>query len=296
LFKKVYLKKILHSIVSFFLLHFRPPVRGLKYFLRFLAFTGLSSSRFIKKLPVGIQLELGSIDHIEQTLLWYGWYEKNEFLTFYELLQPNSVVIDVGTNLGYYSIAAAAKFNTVSVISFEPGSNAFQRLQKNIALNQLKNITPIQQAIGREEGKKTLYLSGEENTGMSGFEQAENFTGKTEIVNCTSIDKFAGTKSLEKLDLIKIDIEGSEMDVLNGMTNTLTSYKPIVLIEICTETLQRFHQTPANIHRFLTNFGYQGYKATSPFQLYPLNENEDTDLAFFLPAHYQTPNTITIKS
>jgi FkbM family methyltransferase len=290
------LKRILHQALSFIILRFRLPVRGLKYFLRFLKITGLSSSYFIKKLPVGIQMKLGSIDHIEQTLLWYGWYEKYQFLTFYELVQPNSTFIDVGANIGYYSIATAAKFESVSVFSFEPGSNTFQRFQTNIVLNQLKNITTFQKAIAREEGEKTLYISGQDNTGMSGFQQAENFSGITETVPCTSIDAFVNDISLQKLDFIKIDIEGAEMDVLNGMMNTIAKHWPVICIELCAETLQRFNHTPADIHHFLANFGYQGYKATEPLLLQKLNEQEETDLAFFFPPQYKIPETVTIKN
>ncbi len=240
-------------------------------------------------------METGSIDHIEQTLFWYGWYEKAQILTFLTLLKTNTNFIDIGANVGYYSLAAAAKFKGISVMSFEPSSNTFLKFQRNIELNRLKNITPFQQAISDKPKEQVLYVSGQDNTGMSGFQKAENFTGKTELVSCTTIDLYISKTNLHKLDIVKIDIEGAEMNVLKGMTDTIINHQPVLLIEICAETLQKFNYTPADIHQFLARFHYRGYKTEKANILEKLQEWEDTDLAFFFPEKYTFPKGIKIN-
>jgi FkbM family methyltransferase len=137
--------------------------------------------------------------------------------------QAGCVVVDVGANIGYYTILLADKVGKKGkVYAFEPDSTSFDILEKNIKANKLENVVAIKAAAGSREGKLELYKS-EENLG----DHKLYGKGKKEIVKVIRLDDFIK----EKVDLIKIDTQGWEPEVIEGAKEIIKKWKPVMFLE-----------------------------------------------------------------
>jgi FkbM family methyltransferase len=167
-------------------------------------------------------------------------------------------------------------------------------IEENIRINKIKNISVSPLALSNNSGVKTLFISEDDNTGMTGFTKAENFSGKTEAVDCTSLDLWVDEKKIEKLHLIKMDIEGGEMDALEGMKNVIQFHRPGIFIEICNELLQRFGNNSQDIFSFFEGYQYHGFRINAANEIQKMHEAFDDELVLFLPQEYVIPGDFTI--
>ena len=147
---------------------------------------------------------------------------------------PNNgqVVIDAGANYGDSAIWWSKKFGA-KVFAFEPLSDVFSELQKNIKLNAV-NVVAYNIALGQGEE-----VNGNTYGGM--FSKGGNLKIKTE-----RLDNY----SFEKVDFLKIDVEGFEYEVLNGAEKTISKFKPRIIIETHSQELRKV------CHRYLSDLGY----------------------------------------
>jgi FkbM family methyltransferase len=273
-----------YKIVNAYTRRFSFPHRGLKYFLKAAHWLGIANKTYRKTLPGNFFMELNPTEHIQQQLFWYGYYEKDLVDLIRTILRPNNVFLDVGANVGYFSLYAAINDPTARVFAFEPVKELFEKLEKNISINHLENIQPIRAAVGERNEEKEMFLSGDDNKGMSSFRKPENFSGKTEKVKVMSIDDWLVVSGIGRIDVIKMDIEGSELAALKGMKKTLQSIRPLLIVEINPGTLSLFGLSPADIYDFLTDLDFSGYLISSNGRLHPLTQFPDTRNVFFVPA------------
>lgn len=202
----------------------------------------------------GIKLSLHIEDWIQQNIYFLGEYEKPELETLKHFLSKDSVFIDVGANFGLYTLQASKLIGEKGrIICFEPFAENFNSLTTNIALNNLANVIAEKLAVGEKEDTITLYCDDQEqNLGMTSTKFREN--ALTEVVQIVSLDSFLQKEQFEHIDFIKIDIEGHEYAALLGMRETLTKYKPTLLIEIFTDTNSDNNE---KINDFLESVGYK---------------------------------------
>ena len=146
-----------------------------------------------------------------------------------ELKLNNGVFIDVGANIGKYTIKIgnSLKMNG-RVISFEPENDNFEMLKKNTKLNNLKNTTLINKALSDKKGKLKLYLA-KGNWGHLSL--VEKVGEKYEEVEVDTLDNILKELKISKVDLIKIDVEGAENLVLKGALETLKKSHPKIIFE-----------------------------------------------------------------
>ena len=146
-----------------------------------------------------------------------------------ELKLNNGVFIDVGANIGKYTIKIgnSLKMNG-RVISFEPENDNFEMLKKNTKLNNLKNTTLINKALSDKKGKLKLYLA-KGNLGHHSL--VEKVGEKYEEVEVDTLDNILKELKISKVDLIKIDVEGAENLVLKGALETLKNSHPKIVFE-----------------------------------------------------------------
>jgi len=239
-----------------------PKVRGKNY-------------RTIIRYDLGQKILLHLDDWIPIQLFWMGVYyvERKHTEHFKKLIKPGDIVIDVGANIGYYTLMAAARVGKRGhVYAFEPASHTFKILQKNIQINGFTNVSLYNLAISNEEGYVELYLSDSINTGATSITVPELFSGKVEKVRCITIDNFLNKENIKKVDLIKIDVEGAEPKVLRGMNKLLSEQNPKILIEINEERLRSAGHSKDYIYEFLASKGYKAYdisgKKTKPIHNY----------------------------
>lgn len=156
-------------------------------------------------------------------------YEKH-LRKFFDLKE--GVFIDVGANLGKYTIMMARRFKDKGlVIGIEPEHHTLELLRKNIKINKLKNVFVVGKACSSKNGKSTFYLEGTTYSGGThSLKKDKHHVGKTRI-DVETLDSIVSRLKIKRVDLIKIDVEGSEIDVLKGAQKILRTYHPKIICE-----------------------------------------------------------------
>ena len=244
-----------------------------------LRLAGIEQRSFVKKIHNGLLMQVCPAEHIQRQLFWHGFYEKQAILCWEQLIRPGSTVLDIGANAGYYSLVAAPRAG--HVVGFEPATALRQQFETNLQLNHLQNVTIVPMAAGIARGETTLFLSAADNTGMNAVKVPENFSGSRENVQVTDIDSWMAENNLPDVHLIKIDVEGAEMDVLTGMTQLLLRSRPILFVEVIAAQLAVFGQSPAILFGFLREKGYTAFLPGPAGSLSPLENVVEADTVIF---------------
>lgn len=215
----------------------------------------------------GFRLQLHLDDWIQQCLFFTGEYEAAELKALSQLMNGNSVFIDVGANVGLYSLKASEIIkDNGKVIGFEPFIKNFNQLSTHIECNNLSSKVKIEnKAIGESEGKLKLYYSEQaHNRGM--VSALKNDYANSYEVEMISLDGYCASHNINVVNCVKIDVEGYEMSVLKGMKNILQHNQPILLLEILEENTEE-------VESFLSNFGYLKYYISDNGIVVKENEN-----------------------
>jgi FkbM family methyltransferase len=134
----------------------------------------------------------------------------------------NSVVIDVGAFVGTFSLKTSVKNKTVKVIAIEPSERNFALLEKNVRINCLRNILPVKYAVSDFDGESILYISTKDPS----LDSIERKVSKDSVlVPVYKLDTLVNELDVDpnKVSIIKIDAEGSEMKILKGAKQLLRS-------------------------------------------------------------------------
>ncbi len=179
-------------------------------------------------------------DFISDHMKVYGEWSEAEVALFKLLLTPESHVVEVGANIGTHAVALAKICHQGRVFCFEPQRPIFTLLCANLALNSLVNAHPLHCAVGGENGEieiETSDYSQPFNYGSfsieKGFATEQTFAGKTwrEPVRLTRLDNEPVLRNLVRLDLLKIDVEGLEVPVLQGGADLIRRHRPAIFCE-----------------------------------------------------------------
>ncbi|MEE9200225.1 MAG: FkbM family methyltransferase, partial [Candidatus Brocadiales bacterium] len=149
----------------------------------------------------------GKDEGIVPYLLMQGVYDKRLTKLFKKLIKPGMIVVDVGANIGYYTlIVAKLTGNDGRVYAFEPEPNNYRLLVKNIEMNGYTNITPIQKALSNKHGKTKLFAD-KVNLGQLSFSEDNTVVkaGFVDVETTTLDDFFESVVKDNKVDLVKID-------------------------------------------------------------------------------------------
>jgi FkbM family methyltransferase len=128
--------------------------------------------------------------------------------------RPRCVILDVGANIGVFSIAAAKRFPDATIHSFEPNPEAYPRLVRNLELNGTVNVRPVNRAVHSSCG--VLNFSGDNSTSVGRV-----IDSGTLSIEAVTLDDFCSHRGIREIGLIKIDVEGAEVEVLKGARATL---------------------------------------------------------------------------
>lgn len=199
-------------------------------------------------------------DHIQRQMYFFGLYEPVESYLFTRLLDPGMTVIDAGANIGQYTMLASTGTGPEGAVhSFEPVPTSFERLQHHVIDNALTNVHLNCAALWSEPTTLRLGLAGEvsHNSGTYSIGVENPLTAvKSPALR---LDDYAAEHGLDRVGLIKMDIEGAELFALHGMTRLLRRDRPTLLVEINRAACKRLGYSPESIWDFLV--GGLGYRA-----------------------------------
>jgi FkbM family methyltransferase len=181
----------------------------------------------------------------------YGEFSEGEAEVFRQLVRPGDVVLEVGANVGAHTVALAQLVGPGgAVIAFEPQRIAFQMLCANVALNNLTNVHTFQAAAGAAPGQIAVpELDPNQPNNFGGLALGANVGTPGSIVPVIRIDDLP----VPACRLIKIDVEGMELDVLKGCTQLIATFSPVLYVENDRE------DRSADLIRFIDSLGYAMY-------------------------------------
>ncbi len=182
---------------------------------------------------------------------WKEFYkEEREKIESY--VEKGSAAIDVGGNLGFYSLILSELVGDEGkVYTFEPSPECYRKLSKTISVNNLKNVEIFNLGLGEDEKKAELYYNPNQ-TGLSSIVQKVSDNVVAEEIKLTTLDKFA-EKIDRKISLIKIDTEGYEPQVLSGGRKLFAEHKPV----LCIELGGKYIESSLKVLEILKEFNYQ---------------------------------------
>lgn len=157
---------------------------------------------------------------------WLGSYELQKRMSFEREIMANSVVYDIGANVGYFSLLAAVLTGTEGkVYAFEPLPRNARFLRKHVALNHLENrIEVIEAAVSDREGEAHFDLGA--STAMGHLADSGEIR-----VQMVKLDRMLETGELRPPDYMKVDVEGAEFEVLSGARHILEEYRPVLFLD-----------------------------------------------------------------
>ncbi|MCJ7514892.1 MAG: FkbM family methyltransferase [Dehalococcoidia bacterium] len=157
-------------------------------------------------------------------------YEKGTTKLFIQLVKEGMTVVDIGANIGYYTLLAARRVGPHGrVYAFEPGPQDFKLLTGNLRLNGYNNVVAIQKAVSNKTGTAPLFLSPRGSTAHSLLSSRDN-SKETIAIETVALDGFFDREGCPAIQVIKMDIEGWEMEALDGMRRTIMRNSPLKMI------------------------------------------------------------------
>ncbi len=186
------------------------------------------------QIPGGRSLKLAGLteNYLTFELFWRGleYYEPITMLVTRELASRGGTFLDVGANIGTYTLVLAACEPKLKVTAFEPNPKAYGLLRANVRLNGLSSVTCEQAAVSDHEGVAVLYLCASDMS--ASLEPDFETTTARDTVTLTSLDSYLALHDLPGPLLLKVDVEGHESVFFRGALQVLEKRAPDIICEI----------------------------------------------------------------
>lgn len=211
-----------------------------------------------------IAMEVDKGTYMGGSIYWCGFHHLSEMIFMKNYLQPEMTFVDIGGNQGEFTLLAAKKLTNGKVLTFEPVSDYFQRLKNNVQLNRFNNVTLFQLGLSNQKGELPIYTSlatdihrGSVHDGLSSLYKTDERGVLQQVIK---LDVFDDLVDLNRLDFIKIDVEGAELFALKGAEKHIRKFLPDILIEISETTYSAAGYSTKEMLNYLQSFGYEPYK------------------------------------
>jgi FkbM family methyltransferase len=209
--------------------------------------------RLVKRKGIRYQLDLS--DYQEWLVYFYCKSDSSDYLLDY--LENSEVILDIGANIGQTSfniIGTQQKKGLNPVVhAFEPYPQTFKKLETNKTLNSGISVKTYNLGLGRKKGM--LHMTQHSPLNSGGFRMTDE-SDNSISVPVISLDEFVSENQLTKIDFIKIDVEGFEVQVLEGALETLKTFRPILVFEYSLENINAQKGTIENMLKQLSGMNY----------------------------------------
>ncbi len=281
------IKTLIKTLIPKFILNKLEILHKKKYFRQF----GIDDVPFLKKIILYknifyIKLNPFMNGTVDLTIARNGFWEKEVSEIMIKYLNTGETFLDIGANIGYHSLFLSAYFkNDLKIYAFEPIKSLYAQFNESIKLNKFYNISLLQFAVSnKRDNKKVLYIREDNIGGSSLYSYPKiNFfkTRQKEIVEVVNLDSFFDNNF--KINLIKLDVEGNELEVIKGGLSLIKKNKPFIVLEFSPIFyVQDYKEKSIELLNLLKDLGYKLFTLDEkPFDFescLDLNEIEQIDL------------------
>jgi len=180
---------------------------------------------------------------LENKIFWKGLegWEKTSIGIWIMLSRKAGFIVDVGANTGVFALVAKAANPSAVIYAFEPVERILEKFNRNVEANRFA-ITGVCKGLSNFEGEATIFDLPSEHVYSVTVNKNLNPGGQTVIprkIQVTTLDNFVRQENLQRIDLLKIDVETHEPEVLEGALQTLEKWKPAIVMEILTEEVAK---------------------------------------------------------
>jgi asparagine synthase (glutamine-hydrolysing) len=198
---------------------------------------------------------LDTTQWLDNEILQNGLFELESTRWVHQVVKPGMTVLDVGANIGYYTLQFSQLAGpTGRVIAFEPSARFNQRLRDHLRRNHCENVTVVD--CGLADGAKQLPLFGGGDSATLGWHDDARQPVVQETIALRSLDDWLAENPQPRIDFIKVDIDGAEPLFVRGARQTLSRFRPILLMEFMQLGLLEFGSSVLSLARQLSELGY----------------------------------------
>ncbi|GHU11468.1 hypothetical protein FACS189449_02980 [Alphaproteobacteria bacterium] len=230
----------------------------------------------------GLVLKIYPKNEICRALFVKGIYNPNQLVVVNSLLPKGGILVDAGANIGYSLLLASKAIEKKGrIVALEPSKRDFDRLQENVKINKLDDVISVYRyAVSDKKGNADLMVADEERSSLNTLGTEFSVKGveklASENVETISIDELVFEKKIDKVDVLELDIEGSEDLALKGAMKTIERDHPAVVLGVNDSALKSCGTSKADIKKILRELKYRVYKIVeSP--TFALKEVEDIE-------------------
>ena len=223
---------------------------------------------------LGLRYKLPNLkESIAFSIFVNGIYEEANIRFIVENLPPDSVLLDLGANIGSISMPVARLRPDVRIIGIEASPRVFSYLKHNIELNKISNIEIINLALSDKDNDMVSFYSPEEKFGKGSMSPV--FTDKAETIKTITLDTLLEDRKIYNVGFVKIDVEGYENLVFRGGNRLFSgSTPPPVLFEFADWAENQAHGAKAgDAQKFLLSYGYSLFNVDDPQQIKPVDDH-----------------------
>lgn len=207
----------------------------------------------------GFRMRLRTDDFIQRYVYAFGVWEPNLSNWLAETLRPGDVFVDVGANVGYFSLLASRLVGpTGRVVAIEASAGNHRILTEQLALNQADNVRTVHAAVADERGRLSLYKDPDGNLGLTSTSPEGGLVPESEV-DCYPLQDLLQPDEIERVRVIKIDVEGAELEVVRGLA-PLLQHLPQGAQVICEVAPQRIAARGQSAGELLGIFRDAGFR------------------------------------
>jgi len=222
---------------------------------------------FVAPTVFGAKIAGNTMDIIQQYLYYFGVWEPPLTRWITQNLRPGDTFIDVGANIGYFSLLASWLVGEAgTVVALEASPQTFVLLEDNLARNHVKNVRALNVAVSNRHGVAQVFRGYASNIGLTTIIKDENFPYECDIVTAP-LDALLLPVEGQNARMIKIDVEGAEWAVVEGMVPLLRASRADleVIVEIEPDPLAKQGKCPGDVMQIFLKAGFHAYRMENDY-------------------------------